>query len=303
MSGLATVTAARTCDVPVVQTFHALGSVKRRHQGAADTSPPRRIAFERRLGHAVDRVVVQCQDEISELLMMGVPRTRMALIPSGVDTTRFGPDGPSVPHDPRRKRIVSVGRLVERKGFEDLIQAMTVVPQAECVIVGGGAPGRDPYARRLHALAGRLGVDDRVRLVGAVAAADMPRWYRSANLLAACPWYEPFGLTPLEAMACGVPVVGTAVGGIVDTVVDGVTGDLVPARDPHALGTALRRLLADDIRRNTYAAAAVDRARQSYAWRRIATQLAAVYAAVAGLSRAADPDDARESDDAREVVA
>ena len=81
----------------------------------------------------------------------------------------------------------------------------------------------------------------------------MPRWYRSADLLVAAPWYEPFGLTPLEAMACGVPVVGTAVGGLTDTVVDGVTGDLVPARDPHALGTAIRRLLADRIRRFAYA--------------------------------------------------
>jgi D-inositol-3-phosphate glycosyltransferase len=303
MSGLATVTAARACDVPVVQTFHALGSVKRRHQGAADTSPARRVAFERRLGRAVDRVVVQCQDEIRELLLMGVPRTRMTLIPSGVDTTRFGPDGPAVPRDAHRKRIVSVGRLVERKGFEDLLRAMTVVPHAECVIVGGGDPGRDPYAQRLHALAGRLGITDRVRLVGAVAAAQMPLWYRSADLVAACPWYEPFGLTPLEAMACGVPVVGTAVGGLVDTVIDGVTGDLVAARDPQALGTALRRLLADDVRRHSYAAAAVDRARQSYAWRRIAARVTAMYAAVAGVPRAAVPDEALTSDDAREAVA
>ena len=74
MSGLAAVTAGRACDVPVVQTFHALGSVKRRHQGAADTSPPQRIAYERQLGRAVDRVVVQCQDEIRELVQLGVPR-------------------------------------------------------------------------------------------------------------------------------------------------------------------------------------------------------------------------------------
>ena len=97
MSGLAAVTAARSCDLPVVQTYHALGSVKRRHQGAADTSPPRRIAYERQLGHAVDRIVVQCQDEIRELLRLGLPRTRMALIPSGVNTGRFTPDGPAVP--------------------------------------------------------------------------------------------------------------------------------------------------------------------------------------------------------------
>jgi glycosyltransferase involved in cell wall biosynthesis len=285
MSGLAAITARRTCDVPVVQTFHALGSVKRWHQGAADTSPAHRIAYERELGRAVDRIVVQCQDEIRELVRLGVPRRRMTLIPSGVDSRRFEPDGPAEPRG-ERPRILSVGRLVERKGFGDLIRAMPAVPGAELVIIGGAGHA---YADRLRDLAARCGVADRVTLAGAVPAEDMPRWYRSADVLAATPWYEPFGLTPLEAMASGVPVVATAVGGLTDTVVDGVTGDLVPAREPRALAVALRRLLADDVRRMSYGAAAVDRARHSYSWRRVATQLAAVYAAVAGRTRAADP--------------
>ena len=290
MSGLAAVSAGRACDVPVVQTYHALGSVKRRHQGAADTSPARRIAYERELGHAVDQVVVQCQDEICELAQLGVPRQRMTLVPSGVNTERFRPDGPAEPRSARR-RILSVGRLVERKGFEDLIAAMAAVPRAECVIVGGG-PDDDPYARRLRDVAAGCGVADRVRLVGAVPPAEMPRWYRSADVLAATPWYEPFGLTPLEAMACGVPVVATAVGGLTDTVVPGVTGDLVPPRDPRALGTALRRLLGDDARRRSYAAAARDRAGQSYSWRRVASQLSAVYATAAGRTHAGDTREA-----------
>jgi D-inositol-3-phosphate glycosyltransferase len=287
MSGLAAVTAARAVDVPVVQTFHALGSVKRRHQGAADTSPDHRIGYERRLGRVADRVVVQCQDEIRELLLLGVPRSRMELVPSGVNTELFRPDGPVEPRT-HRPRILSVGRLVERKGFEDLIQAMRLVPGAECVIVGGG-PDDEPYSRKLCELADDCGAGDRVRLVGAVRAEDMPRWYRSADVLAAAPWYEPFGLTPLEAMACGVPVVASAVGGLTDTVVDGVTGDLVPARNPSALGRALRRLLGDDMRRYSYAAAALDRAGHSYSWRRVATQLTAVYASVAGRGLAGDP--------------
>ena len=298
MSGLAAVTAGRSCGVPVALTFHALGSVKRRHQGAADTSPPRRIAYERQLGHAVDRIVVQCQDEIRELTLLGVPRSRMVLIPSGVNTELFRPDGPAEPRSfvkpggPRRPedqapaatlpRILTVGRLVERKGFEDVIRALTAVPGAELVIVGGAPEGGDPYADRLVELAGQCRVADRVTLAGAVPPSEMPRWYRSADVLAAAPWYEPFGLTPLEAMACGVPVVATAVGGLTDTVVDGITGDLVPPRDPQALGAALRRLLADEMRRFSYAAAASDRAGQSYSWRRVATQLTAVYARLAG---------------------
>jgi D-inositol-3-phosphate glycosyltransferase len=284
MSGLATVTAARVRDVPVVQTYHALGSVKRRHQGAADTSPPDRIGYERALGRAVDRVVVQCQDEIAELVRIGVPRTRMTLVPSGVNVDRFHPLGPSAPRAEGRRRILTVARLVERKGVEDLIRALGKVPRAELVVVGGPAEGdfeADPYVRRLRQLAETERVADRLRLVGAVPAAEMPAWYRSADLLAATPWYEPFGLTALEAMACGVPVVASAVGGLIDTVVDGVTGDLVPPRDPDSLARVLRRLLGDEHRRLSYGAAAVDRAVHSYAWPRIADRLAVTYRSLA----------------------
>ena len=285
MSGLAAVTAARACDVPVVQTFHALGSVKRRYQGAADTSPKHRISYERQLGRSVDRVIVQCQDEIRELGLIGVPRARMELVPSGVDTDRFTNLGPVAERRPGMSRILTVARLVERKGIEDLIRAMPMIPGAELVVVGGPPGGdldSDPYARRLRGLAVRSRVGDRVRLAGAVPARDMPSWYRSADIVAAPPWYEPFGLTALEAMACGVPVVARAVGGLADTVVDGVTGDLVAGGDPRTLGGTLRRLLGDDVRRFHYAAAAVDRATHAYAWPSVAARLAAVYHRVTG---------------------
>ncbi|MFC7532884.1 glycosyltransferase [Actinoplanes sp. GCM10030250] len=290
MSGLAALEAGRARGVPVLQTFHALGSVKRRHQGAADTSPVGRIRYERHLGRSVDRVIVQCRDEIGELLRLGVPRSRMELVPSGVNTERFSTRGPAVPRAAGRIRILTVARLVERKGIEDTIRALTVVPNAELVVVGGPPAGEldaDPYARRLRALAEHCGVGGRVTLAGAVPAHEMPQWYRSADIVAATPWYEPFGLTPLEAMACGVPVVATAVGGLTDTVVDGITGDLVPPHDPRALGVALRRLATDEVRRYGYAAAAADRAAASYSWPRIAERLAAVYSVVADLEVAA----------------
>jgi D-inositol-3-phosphate glycosyltransferase len=284
MSGLAAVTAGRACGVPVVQTYHALGSVKRRHQGAADTSPPRRIAYERRLGRSVDAVIVQAREEIDELVRLGVPRNRMELVPSGVNTDRFAPDGPAVPRDSGRPRILTVARLVERKGIEDLIRALPAVPDAELVVVGGPPEAgldSDAYARKLNRLARACKVGDRVRLAGAVPAHEMPAWYRSADVLAATPWYEPFGLSPLEAMACGVPVVASAVGGLIDTVVDGVTGDLVPPRDPAVLARTLRLLVGDEMRRVSYGAAGLDRAVQSYAWPRIAGRMARVYAGVA----------------------
>ncbi|WP_410814100.1 glycosyltransferase [Micromonospora sp. 067-2] len=288
MSGLAALTAGRETGVPVVQTFHALGTVKRRYQGVQDTSPARRVSYERELGRSVDRVVAQCRDEVGELVRMGVPRSRMTVVPSGVNLASFSPLGPAADRAPGRARILTVGRLVERKGFQTVVRAMELVPDAECVVVGGPPEGlleTDPYARRLRALAESCGVADRVRLVGAVPREEMARWYRSADLLVAAPWYEPFGLTPLEAMACGVPVVGTAVGGIRDTVVDGTTGLLVPARDPRALAAAIGRLLDDRILRFGYAAAARERVRSRYSWTVAAEQLAEVYGEVAAVRR------------------
>jgi glycosyltransferase involved in cell wall biosynthesis len=290
MSGLATVHAGRRTGVPTVLTYHALGTVKRRHQGAKDTSPPGRIGYERALGRAVDRVIVQCEDEVRELVRMGVPRSRMALVPSGVNQAVFRPDGTVAPRDPARPRILTVGRMVERKGFLDVVRALPAVPDTECVVVGGPPADllpADSFARRLSALAESCGVADRVKLVGAVPREEMGAWYRSADVLVAAPWYEPFGLTPLEGMACGVPVIGTNVGGIADTVVDGLTGELVPPRDPRALGTALRRLLTDKVRRFAYATAALDRIRSRYSWKRCAEQLGAVYAALTTVSRPA----------------
>src|SRR5204862_5714134 len=124
--------------------------------------------------------------------------------------------------------------------------------------------GADPEARRLRALAAELGVEGRLVLRGRVGRDEMPALLRSADAVVGAPWYEPFGIVPLEAMACGVPVVATAVGGQIDSVVHGVTGVHVPPRDPEALAAALRDLLADDARRAALGAEGRRRARRLY---------------------------------------
>jgi glycosyltransferase involved in cell wall biosynthesis len=289
MSGLAAVEAARSLldPVPVLQTFHALGSVKRRHQGDADTSPPQRVELERGLCAAVGHVVATCSDEVFELRRLGLSRDRVSIVPCGVDTAVFTPRGPVAPRS-GRPRLLVLGRLVERKGQEDAVRALAAVPDAELVVVGGppaGAVDADPEVRRLRAVAAALGVADRVVFAGSVARDDVPAWIRSADVVLAVPWYEPFGITPLEAMACGRPVVATAVGGLQDSVADGVTGDLVPPRDPARLGEVLAALLADDARRAAYGAAGVRRARARYRWARVAADTEAVYRQVLSTRR------------------
>jgi len=287
MSGLASLHAAAATGVPVAQTFHALGSVKRRHQGDKDTSPPGRIGAERALGRRVDVVVATCSDEVTELGRLGVPAERVRVVPCGVDVEHFrpGPRG-EVTGLPRRARhrLLCIGRLVERKGIDTVVDALADLPDAELVVAGGPSADElpsDAEARRLDELAAARGVRDRVRLVGRVDHDDMPALVRSADVVVATPWYEPFGIVPIEAAACGVPVVGSAVGGLLDTVQDGRTGLLVPPRDPAALTAALRSLLDDPDRRAAFGAAARRRAVARYGWDRVAAQTELVYRTVA----------------------
>ena len=273
MSAIASLSAARRVGVPVVHTFHALGVVKRRYQGDLDTSPPQRVDFERDIARDVDHIVATCTDEVFELVRMGVSNDRLTVIPCGVDLRMFTPRGAGDPRRKGRKRIVCVGRLVPRKGVGNVISALEHVPDTELVIAGGppaDALDADAEARRLKALAEQHGVVDRVDFRGRVERSTLPALLRSADAVVCAPWYEPFGIVPLEAMACGVPVVASAVGGMIDTVVDDVTGVHVPPRDPERLASAIRDLVRDPARRRAYGRAGVERARRLYDWNRIA---------------------------------
>jgi D-inositol-3-phosphate glycosyltransferase len=279
MSGLAALVGARDLDLPVVQTFHALGTVKRRHQGAADTSPAQRLRLEAAVGRSVDRVVATCADEVDELARMGVRRESVDVVPCGVDLALFTEHGPAVPRSGLR-RLVTIGRLVERKGVQTVIEALAAVGGTELVVAGGPDPAdvdADPDVRRLRAVAREHGVADRVEFLGRVLREDVPALLRSADAVVTVPWYEPFGITPLEAMACGRPVVASAVGGLTDTVVDGVTGILVPPRRPDLLAAALRPLLADEVQLQGFGFAAADRVRVRYGWDRVAADTERVY--------------------------
>jgi glycosyltransferase involved in cell wall biosynthesis len=283
MSGLAAVQATRGTTTPVLQTFHALGSVKRRQQGVLDTSPPERIDLERWLCRTVDHVVATCSDEVANLRELGLPARRATVIPCGVDVRAFRPL-PGCADRAEGQRLLVIGRLVTRKGVGNVIEALAQLPGVELTIAGGpraDALEADPQVDRLRRLAARLGVAERVRFVGGVARDDVPALMCAADIVVTVPWYEPFGIVPLEAMACGRPVVGSAVGGLLDTVVPGVTGELVAPRRPDLLAEALRDLLADPGRRESYGRAGRERAVRRYQWSRVAASTEEVYAAVA----------------------
>ncbi|MFB9070452.1 glycosyltransferase [Citricoccus parietis] len=275
MSGMAATTAAEAARIPAVQTFHALGSVKRRHQGLADTSPADRLGIEARLVGQNELVLATCRDEVDELMGLGADPDRIRIVPCGVDAGAFAPP---VDAGPRRAagdpvRLVALGRMVERKGVDVVVRALAQVPRA-CLTVAGG-PDRavlneDPEARRLLALAEEYGVADRLTLTGRVGRDEAARLLASADIVTCTPWYEPFGIVPLEAMACGRPVVGSAVGGLLDSIDDGTTGLLVPPRDVDATATAIRRLTEDPELAACMGRAGRERVQRLFSWERVA---------------------------------
>jgi glycosyltransferase involved in cell wall biosynthesis len=287
MSGKAALRAARPLGIPVVHTFHALGVEKRRHQGDCDSSPVQRIGEERVIARDADRIVATASAEIFELVRMGANPRKMKVIPCGVDLERFSPAGTREARS-SRFRIVTLSRLVERKGVADVIAALALVRDAELIVAGGASaePSTQREAHRLTALARDAGVADRVDFRGPVARDDVPALLRSADVVACTPWYEPFGMVALEAMACGVPVIVSAVGGLIDTVVDGVSGLHVPPRSPLLLARALDVLATDARRRRECARAGMLRARNRYSWTRVAKETLDIYRAVAASASA-----------------
>jgi glycosyltransferase involved in cell wall biosynthesis len=173
-----------------------------------------------------------------------------------------------------------------RKDVRNVVRALallarTEVPTPLLLVVGGATPEPDPAVTpeigELQRLATDLGVADRVRFAGRRQPDELRWWYGAGDVAVTTPWYEPFGLTPLEAMACGRPVVGAAVGGIAYTVVDGVTGRLVPPRDPAALADRLAELLSRPDLRERMGAAARARVERDFTWPTTAARTATLY--------------------------
>lgn len=284
MSGRAALAACKPLGIPVVQTFHALGSEKRRMQGASDTSPRERLAEEVRIMRSADRIVATSSSELFELCRLGADPHHLKIVPCGVDASFFARE--TMLPLPRRctYRVVTLSRLVARKGVDDAIAALRDVPDAELLVAGGPQVDglrNDAEAQRLSAHARACGVADRVTFLGRVERSDVPALLRSADAVVCAAWYEPFGIVPLEAMAAGVPVVATAVGGQTDTVIDRFTGLHVAPRQPRAIAAALRELFADAPLRARLGAAGRRRAQHRFTWDRIAAETANVYRAIA----------------------
>jgi len=292
MSGLAGLRVKRALALPLVTTFHALGRVRRLHQGGGDGFPDDRFRIEDDLVRHSDRVVAECRQDRADLMQLydADPR-KLAVAPCGFDASEFFPMDRRAARarlgwDAQAFTVLQLGRLVPRKGVDNVIRGVAQLrlrhgADARLCIVGGNTDQPNeiatPEIARLRALAQAEGVADLVHFAGRRGREHLHLFYAAADVFVTTPWYEPFGITPVEAMACARPVIGARVGGIASTVVDGITGLLVEPRDPRGLADALHHVM-----RNPAAAAAMGQAGRAralleFTWEGVARQLVQVY--------------------------
>jgi glycosyltransferase involved in cell wall biosynthesis len=291
MSGWVACELKRRLGIPVVQIFHATGKTKQKYQGVADTSPGGRIAVELDVVRDADRLIAQCPAERDELVNdYGADPRRVAIIPSAVNAATYRPVDKHAARarlglPPDEPVVVYVGRMLPRKDVRNLLRAAALLVSAFptlCVLLVGGEtrePDRDatPEIGVLQDLASELGIAERVIFTGKRQPDELRYYYCAGDVAVTTPWYEPFGLTPLEGMACGVPVIGSEVGGISYTISHAETGYLVPPRNPARLATRLHALLADPALRVRMRAAARARVERMFTWPTVAERTAALY--------------------------
>ena len=272
-------------DLPLVATFHTLARVKA--DAGIDDDPELRARIEHEIVNCADLMLASTAAERDQLeLLYAASPDRIEIVPPGVDHEIFHAVEPRRRDAERRALglgddpvMLFAGRIQPLKGADLAVQALAELgdESAMLLVVGGpSGPDGDGELDRLHELAAKLHVTDRVRFVPPQAHADLARYYRAVDVCLVPSHSESFGLVALEAAACGTPVVAAAVGGLVSLVDDGVTGFLVDSRDPADFAAPIARLLADPAAAHSMGIAAEARSRR-YGWSMTAARLRRLY--------------------------
>jgi len=297
MSGYVAMRLKRRLELPFAVTFHALGKVRRLHQKEADQFPRARLRIEEKICEAADRIVAECpQDEKDLLELYGADPDKLRMIGCGFDPREFSPVGKILARaalglDPSERIVLQLGRIVPRKGIDNVIRGIARLRdrygiQAKLLIVGGDAPQPDPVKTpeigRLSQIVSDHRLDGQVVFTGGRGREMLKYFYSAADVFVTTPWYEPFGITPLESMACGTPVICSNVGGLKHSVRDGQTGFHVPPNDPDALADRLSVLFHSPALAMAMQKHAIAHVREHFMWKKVATELDRVYSELGG---------------------
>lgn len=291
MSALVADNLKRKLNIPYVVTFHALGYVRRIHQREMDKFPLERLGIEEKVMRNADRIIAECpQDKEDMISYYAASPDKITIIPCGFNPHEFYPVDKLLARmvlnlETEEKIILQLGRMVPRKGVENVIRSLSCLKDKDhavrLIIVGGAYDKPDPFLEpeiaRLQRIAEEENVSAKVTFAGRKNRDMLKYFYSAADLFITTPLYEPFGITPLEAMACGVPVIGSNVGGIKYSVLDGKTGFLVPPNDPEQLAAKIDLLLTDVKRITEMKKKALRRVNSLFTWNRVALSVYRVY--------------------------
>lgn len=292
MSAMAALPLARQIGSPLAVTFHALGKVRRLHQAQQDRFSDLRFAIEEEIVREADCIIAECpQDQRDLVELYNADVDRISMVPCGYDPDELAPIEMNAARrllawDPKTFYLLQLGRMVPRKGVDNVIRALARLRnshgiEARLCVVGGRLSGSSAddseEVARLVRVARDENVADYVEFTGSRGRNVLNRYYSAANVFVTTPWYEPFGITPIEAMACQRPVVGSDTGGIKYTVVEGKTGFLVPPKDPEALADRLAILAQNPSLAEKMGRAGALRAENMFTWARVGADLAAIF--------------------------
>lgn len=289
MSGYTAIGIKRKFNVPFTITFHALGYIRKLHQKNADKFPENRMEVELKIIKNADKIVAECPEDRYNLISFYMADdSKIKIIPCGFNSDHFLPiyKEDAKTHlgvKPHQSIILQLGRIVPRKGIDNVIKAFSIVAEKDLnlflYIVGGDL--NDPVINQeissLKKLASELGVSERVIFTGSKQREELKYYYSASECFISTPWYEPFGITPLEAMACGTPVIGSKVGGIKYTVKDQKTGFLVPPNNPEELADRISLLLENKEKQKEFSKAGIKRVYEHFTWEKVSLQLSNLY--------------------------
>jgi glycosyltransferase involved in cell wall biosynthesis len=291
MSALVASNIKKYMQIPYVVTFHALGLVRKIHQKEKDGFPAERIDIERHIVADADQLIAECPQDREDLIVhYGADPAKITIIPCGFNPREFYPMDKGSARDflsldKNEKIILQLGRMVPRKGVDNVIRAVgklkDCISSLRLIIVGGEADTPDPVLtpeiKRLQQIAEKENVSDKIMFTGRRKRDVLKYYYAAADIFVSTPWYEPFGITPLEAMACGTPVIGADVGGIKYSVADNVTGFLVPPHQPETLANKILHLLSDEKLYRLMQKNAIKRVNKFFTWSKVADGIHHLY--------------------------
>jgi len=291
MSALVASNIKKQLHIPYVVTFHALGLLRLAHQKEMDKFPVERFDIERMIIKDADAIIAECpQDREDMIYHYKADPNKITIAPCGFNPKEFHVIDKNIARQKLNLKddetiLLQLGRMVPRKGVDNVIRSLSKLngslKNIRLLVVGGESDEPDetltPEIGRLRKIAAEENVLDHVTFTGRKRTNVLKYFYAAADIFITTPWYEPFGITPLEAMACGTPVIGANVGGIKYSVDDGRTGFLVPPKDPVALAKKLEWLITDKQLISAMKKNAVKHVNKFFTWTNVANMVLNIY--------------------------